>query len=233
MVSSRQDCCFERNLVRIATYNVNGINGRLPVLLRWLKEDAPDIVCLQELKSPNDRFPRAELEHAGYGAVWHGQKSWNGVAILAKGLVPLVTRRGLPGDPDAQRHDHTRRLPVVAGARRPPPDHPKSYLPPQAERCPPLPGRLLPSLPVSRRKYAALLLRPRHGVLIAQGFRAHLGQQPGAKRLDLRHVAAALRIGEPVVAAVVAEDVEGLDQAAGGDGGVETVVAGGSAGAGW
>jgi len=86
--------------VKIATYNVNGVNGRLPVLVRWLKEDAPDIVCLQELKSPNDRFPRAELERAGYGAVWHGQKSWNGVAILAKGLMPLLTRRGLPGDPD-------------------------------------------------------------------------------------------------------------------------------------
>ena len=86
--------------MKIATYNVNGVNGRLAVLLRWLEEDAPDIVCLQELKSPNDRFPRAELERAGYGAVWHGQKSWNGVAILAKGLVPLLTRRGLPGDPD-------------------------------------------------------------------------------------------------------------------------------------
>jgi len=86
--------------MKLATYNVNGINGRLAVLLRWLGEDAPDIVCLQELKSPNDRFPRAELERAGYGAVWHGQKSWNGVAILAKGLVPLLTRRGLPGDPD-------------------------------------------------------------------------------------------------------------------------------------
>jgi exodeoxyribonuclease-3 len=86
--------------MKIATYNVNGVNGRLAVLLRWLKEDSPDIVCLQELKSPNDRFPRAELETAGYGAVWHGQKSWNGVAILAKGIVPLLTRRGLPGDPD-------------------------------------------------------------------------------------------------------------------------------------
>lgn len=86
--------------MKIATYNVNGINGRLPVLLRWLNEDAPDVVCLQELKSPNDRFPRSELERAGYGAVWHGQKSWNGVAILAKGLVPLLTRRGLPADPD-------------------------------------------------------------------------------------------------------------------------------------
>ncbi|MGD9477454.1 exodeoxyribonuclease III [Shinella sp. G-2] len=86
--------------MKIATYNVNGVNGRLAVLLRWLEEDSPDIVCLQELKSPNDRFPRRELEDAGYGAVWHGQKSWNGVAILAKDMVPVLTRRGLPGDPD-------------------------------------------------------------------------------------------------------------------------------------
>jgi exodeoxyribonuclease-3 len=85
--------------MNIATYNVNGVNGRLDVLLRWLKEDAPDIVCLQELKAPNDRFPRDALERAGYGAVWLGQKSWNGVAILAKGQVPLLTRRGLQGDP--------------------------------------------------------------------------------------------------------------------------------------
>lgn len=86
--------------MKIATYNVNGVNGRLAVLLRWLEEDSPDIVCLQELKSPNDRFPRRELEDAGYGAVWHGQKSWNAVAILAKDMVPVLTRRGLPGDPD-------------------------------------------------------------------------------------------------------------------------------------
>ena len=72
--------------MKLATFNINGINGRLPVLLRWLEEAAPDVVCLQELKSPNERFPRAALEAAGYGAVWHGQKSWNGVAILGRGV---------------------------------------------------------------------------------------------------------------------------------------------------
>jgi exodeoxyribonuclease-3 len=86
--------------LKIASYNVNGINGRLAVLLRWLEDDCPDIVCLQELKTTDDKFPRRELERAGYGAVWHGQKSWNGVAILARDKVPIVTRRGLPGDPD-------------------------------------------------------------------------------------------------------------------------------------
>jgi exodeoxyribonuclease-3 len=86
--------------VRIATYNVNGINGRLPVLLHWLEAEQPDIACLQELKSPDERFPAPAIEAAGYGAVWHGQKSWNGVAILAKGCAPQETRRGLPGDPD-------------------------------------------------------------------------------------------------------------------------------------
>ena len=86
--------------MRIATFNVNGINGRLPVLLRWLAEAGPDVVCLQELKAPQDRFPLAAIRAAGYGAVWHGQKSWNGVAILARGADPIETRRGLPGDPD-------------------------------------------------------------------------------------------------------------------------------------
>ena len=86
--------------MKIATYNVNGINGRFPVLLRWLEEAKPDIVCLQELKAPQERFPQAALEKAGYGAIWHGQKSWNGVAILARDAEPLETRRGLPGDPD-------------------------------------------------------------------------------------------------------------------------------------
>ncbi|MDP9128187.1 MAG: exodeoxyribonuclease III [Pseudomonadota bacterium] len=85
--------------MKIATYNVNGINGRLPVLLAWLKNAEPDIVCLQELKAPQDRFPAEALTKAGYGAIWHGQKSWNGVAILARGQAPLETRRGLPGDP--------------------------------------------------------------------------------------------------------------------------------------
>ncbi|RAK58508.1 exodeoxyribonuclease III [Phenylobacterium hankyongense] len=86
--------------MRIATFNVNGVNGRLPVLLRWLDETEPDVVCLQELKAPQDKFPHAAIEAAGYGAIWHGQKSWNGVAILARGCEPLETRRGLPGDPD-------------------------------------------------------------------------------------------------------------------------------------
>jgi len=86
--------------VRIATYNVNGINGRLPVLLRWLEATAPAIVCLQELKAPDDKFPEAAINAAGYHAIWHGQKSWNGVAILARGGKPIEVRRGLPGDAD-------------------------------------------------------------------------------------------------------------------------------------
>lgn len=86
--------------MKLATYNVNGINGRLNVLLRWLEEAQPDVVCLQELKAPQDKFPAKDIEKAGYGAIWHGQKSWNGVAILAKGREPVETRRGLPGDPD-------------------------------------------------------------------------------------------------------------------------------------
>ena len=84
----------------IATYNVNGINGRLPGLLAWLKEAAPNVVCLQELKAPDEKFPESAIHAAGYGAIWHGQKSWNGVAILARGSQPSETRRGLPGDPD-------------------------------------------------------------------------------------------------------------------------------------
>lgn len=86
--------------MRIATYNVNGVNGRIDVLLRWLKEAEPDVVCLQELKAPDNKFPKKAIEAAGYGAVSHGQKSWNGVAILAKGSVPIETRRGLPGGDD-------------------------------------------------------------------------------------------------------------------------------------
>ncbi|MGN7722070.1 exodeoxyribonuclease III [Chitinophaga sp. 22620] len=83
--------------MKIATYNVNGINGRLPVLLRWLKEAKPDVVCLQELKAPQEKFPEKSIQEAGYSAIWHGQKSWNGVAILsAKGKIQEV-RRTLPG----------------------------------------------------------------------------------------------------------------------------------------
>jgi exodeoxyribonuclease-3 len=84
----------------IATYNVNGVNGRLANLLAWLKEAAPDVVCLQELKAPDEKFPADAIRAAGYGAIWHGQKSWNGVSILARGREPVEIRRGLPGDPD-------------------------------------------------------------------------------------------------------------------------------------
>jgi exodeoxyribonuclease III len=86
--------------VKIATYNVNGIIARLPLLLEWLHATKPDVACLQELKAPDENFPEAELRAAGYGAVWLGQKSWNGVAILARGAAPKVTQRGLPGEPD-------------------------------------------------------------------------------------------------------------------------------------
>lgn len=86
--------------MKIASYNVNGINGRLPVLLKWLKEAQPDVACLQELKAPDDKFPISAIRDAGYTAIWHGQKSWNGVAILAKQHYELKeTGRGLPGDP--------------------------------------------------------------------------------------------------------------------------------------
>lgn len=82
-------------MTRIATFNINGINGRLPILLQWLDETKPDIVCLQELKAPDERFPRRSLEDMGYHAVWLGQKSWNGVAILSRGRTPVVTRLNL------------------------------------------------------------------------------------------------------------------------------------------
>ena len=86
--------------MRIATYNVNSINARLPILLRWLGETSPDVVCLQELKAPQEKFPEGPIRELGYGMVWHGQKSWNGVAILAKGADPVEVTRALPGDPD-------------------------------------------------------------------------------------------------------------------------------------
>jgi exodeoxyribonuclease III len=86
--------------MKIATYNVNGVNGRLPVLLRWLEESKPDIVCLQELKAPQDKFPETAIQNVGYSAIWHGQKSWNGVAILSRGEKPREIRNVLPGDPD-------------------------------------------------------------------------------------------------------------------------------------
>lgn len=86
--------------MKIATYNVNGVTSRLPSVLRWLSESKPDAVCLQELKIPHDKFPEAAIREAGYGVIWHGQKSFNGVAILARGADPVEVRRALPGDPD-------------------------------------------------------------------------------------------------------------------------------------
>ena len=86
--------------MKIATYNVNGINGRLSVLLAWLKEAKPDVVCLQELKAMQNKFPEKELQAAGYHSIWHGQKSWNGVAILSRYGDMQELRRVLPGDPE-------------------------------------------------------------------------------------------------------------------------------------
>ncbi|MDQ6638488.1 MAG: exodeoxyribonuclease III [Pseudomonadota bacterium] len=84
--------------MKIATFNVNGVNGRLPRVLEWLEEAKPDVACLQEIKTGDARFPVAAIESAGYGAIWHGQPSHHGVAILARGAAPREVRRGLPGD---------------------------------------------------------------------------------------------------------------------------------------
>ena len=86
--------------MRLTTYNLNGIRARLPRLLEWLEREQSDVVCLQELKCADDSLPIADIEAAGYGAVWHGQKGFNGVAILARGATPELRRVGLPGDPD-------------------------------------------------------------------------------------------------------------------------------------
>jgi exodeoxyribonuclease-3 len=85
--------------VKIATFNINNVNRRLPNLLAWLEQAAPDVVCLQELKAENVAFPAEAIREAGYHAVWQGQRSWNGVAILARNVEPVLTRRSLPGDP--------------------------------------------------------------------------------------------------------------------------------------
>lgn len=98
--------------MKIATYNVNGITARLPVLLRWLDETRPDIVCLQELKAPQEKFPEQAIRDAGYQAIWHGQKSWNGVAILSRDGMPEELRRVLPGDPE---DSHSRYIEAVVG----------------------------------------------------------------------------------------------------------------------
>jgi exodeoxyribonuclease-3 len=86
--------------LKIATFNINGVRPRLHHLLEWLDKEAPDVVCLQELKATDAQFPAADIRKAGYGVIWHGQQSWNGVAILARDADPIEHRRGLPGDPD-------------------------------------------------------------------------------------------------------------------------------------
>jgi exodeoxyribonuclease III len=93
--------------MKIATFNVNGIKSRLPNLLEWLEREQPDVACLQELKALDDAFPHAQLRSAGYQALWRGQRSWNGVAVLARGGAPVEIRRELPGDPG---DDHARYL---------------------------------------------------------------------------------------------------------------------------
>ena len=85
--------------MKLATFNINNVNKRLANLLEWLEEAEPDVVCLQELKCTDTQFPRSAFEKAGYGAVWKGQSAWNGVAILARGATPVLTRDALPGDP--------------------------------------------------------------------------------------------------------------------------------------
>lgn len=87
----------------VATFNVNGITSRLPALLQWLEEKRPDVACLQELKAPQEKFPEAAINAAGYQAIWLGQKSWNGVAILTRGHEPQEVRRGLPGDTEDEQ----------------------------------------------------------------------------------------------------------------------------------
>ena len=84
--------------MKLASFNVNNIRRRLPNLLAWLRGAKPDVVCLQELKSADRNFPEKELKRAGYDSIWRGEKSWNGVAILARGAPPIVTHTALPGD---------------------------------------------------------------------------------------------------------------------------------------
>lgn len=92
-----------RKMLRIATFNVNGIGTRLPQLLDWLHRESPDVVALQELKATDAALPASALEEAGYGALWQGEARWNGVALLARGTTPVESRRRLPGEPATPR----------------------------------------------------------------------------------------------------------------------------------
>src|SRR3546814_19063414 len=110
--------------MKIVTYNVNGIRARLPRLLEYLEEQKPDVACLQELKSADETFPAADIEAAGYGAVWHGQKGFHGVAIPARGTEPQPRRLGPPGDP---QHTPTRPLGAEGGGILAAPTHPPPH----------------------------------------------------------------------------------------------------------
>ena len=99
--------------MKLVTFNINGIRARMPRLLEYLEREQPDVVCLQELKCADEALPIGEIEAAGYHAVWHGQKGFNGVAILAKGDTPKLRRMGLPGDPD---DSHSRYIEDLGGA---------------------------------------------------------------------------------------------------------------------
>src|SRR5579872_3561987 len=98
--------------MKIATFNVNGIRGRLPNLVTWLKRERPDIACLQELKADHDAFPESAIADAGYASLWHGQRSWNGVAILARDLKITEVSKQLPGD---DSDEHSRYLEATVG----------------------------------------------------------------------------------------------------------------------
>ena len=104
-----------RGLTRVATFNVNGIRARLPRLIEWLEETRPSVACLQEIKIQDADFPADAFEKIGYGALWHGQKSFNGVAVLADGETPVEVQRGLPGD---EADDHARYLEADASGLR-------------------------------------------------------------------------------------------------------------------
>jgi exodeoxyribonuclease-3 len=148
--------------MKIATFNVNGITSRLPRVLEWLAESQPDVACLQELKTSDETFPETAFRDAGYGAVWHGQKGFNGVAVLAKGAAPAEQQRGLPGDPD---DTHSRYL----EARVPGLTVASIYLP----NGNPQPGPKFDyklAWMARLRKHAAALLKSKHPVVLAGDF---------------------------------------------------------------
>ena len=118
VTASRGAGADARSVLKIATFNINGVNTRLANLVEWLAREEPDVVCLQELKATDKQFPAAALRDAGYHALWRGEPLWNGVAILARGVEPIEIRRVLPGqdkDPHARYLEAAVRGVIVAG----------------------------------------------------------------------------------------------------------------------